>query len=155
MAVRLSVIMVHSAPPTAAAASTADRMVESVVGELIGISGIDLTLVGPIASLEESSTDRLTLTSLSGDVALLDWQPPPAAVADLTSVGFEGQRSPHSRDSDVPPPEANLRRVYAFDLNQFSGASDVIAALSQLKSTDLMNFRHIFGSLWGPWAFWA
>lgn len=135
MAVRLSVIMVHSPPPTAATAATAERMVESVVGELIGLSGIDLTLVGPIALLAETSTDRLTLDSLSGDVAVLDWQPPAESVADLASIGFEGQRSPHEHDPDVPPPAANSRRVYAFDLNQFSGAGDVVAVLSKLKSS--------------------
>ncbi len=76
MAIRLSVIMVH-APPTAGA----ERTAQSVVGELIGLNGIDLTLVGPLAQLDETSTDRLTLASLSGDVAVLDWQRPEEIVA--------------------------------------------------------------------------
>ena len=55
MAVRLSVIMVHTVPPTLAAGRTA----EAVVGELIGRAGIDLTLVGPLAELGESRLEAL------------------------------------------------------------------------------------------------
>ena len=43
MAVRLSVIMVHT-PPASAASS---ELAESVVGQLIGLPEIDLTLIGP------------------------------------------------------------------------------------------------------------
>ena len=57
MAVRLSVIMVHSPPPT----STAQQLAQGVVGELIGLPGIDLTLVEPLDRLQATSTDRLTL----------------------------------------------------------------------------------------------
>ena len=72
MAVRLSVVMVHSAPAT----PSAERVAQGVVGELIGLSGIDLVLVGPLDSLSESSTDRLTLSSIGGDIAMLDWRMP-------------------------------------------------------------------------------
>ncbi len=143
MPVRLSVIMVHSPPPSTRQVpqdqkpkrASPERMAEAVVGELIGLSGIDLTLVGPIAQLPEASTDRLTLESLSGDVAVLDWQSPPHTLAALASIGFQGERSPHACDRNVAAPPANLRRIYAFDLNEFSQSSDVIEALSQLKSS--------------------
>jgi hypothetical protein len=130
MAVRLSVIMVQSAPPTPAAVRTA----EAVVGELIGLAGIDLTLVGPIAALGDSSTDRLSLESLAGDVAVLDWQSPSQIMAALSGVGFEGQRSPHQHDQQVPAPESNQRRIYAIDLTQFSGSADVLTALLRLRA---------------------
>ena len=79
MAVRLSVVMVHSAPATA----TAERVAQGVVGELIGLSGIDLILVAPLDSLSETSTDRLTLSSLDGDIAVLDWSQPEVTHASL------------------------------------------------------------------------
>lgn len=130
MAVRLSVIMVHSAPRTA----SAERMAESVIGELIGRSGIDVILVGPLAQLGETSTDRLTLASITGDVAVLDWQSPSEIVATLHEIGFQGQRSPHEADPQAPLPTSPLRRIYAFDLARFSGPQEVIAALSRLQS---------------------
>lgn len=107
---------------------------QGVVGELIGLPGIDLTLVEPLGRLQETSTDRLTLGSLGGDVAVLDWQSPAEILALLESIEFEGKRSPHQHDLDVPPPPANSRRIYAYDLSKFSRAEDVIAALSRLNA---------------------
>ena len=130
MAVRLSVIMVHSTPPTA----TAQQLAQQVVGELIGLQGIDLTLVEPFSQLHESSTDRLTLGSLGGDVAVLDWRSPAEILASLASIDFEGKRSPHQHDLEVPSAPANSRRIYAYDLSKFSRADDVIAALSRLNA---------------------
>lgn len=130
MAVRLSVIMVHSTPPTA----TAQQLAQGVVGELIGLPGIDLTLVEPLDRLQETSTDLLTLGSLGGDVAVLDWQSPAEILALLESIEFEGKRSPHQHDLDVPSPPANSRRIYVFDLSKFSRSEDVIAALSRLNA---------------------
>jgi hypothetical protein len=101
---------------------------------LIGLPGIDLTLVEPLDRLQETSTDRLTLGSLGGDVAVLDWQSPAEILALLESIEFEGERSPHQHDLDVPSPPANYRRIYAYDLGKFSRAEDVIAALSRLNA---------------------
>ncbi len=130
MAVRLSVIMVHSTPPTA----TAQQLAQQVVGELIGLQGIDLTLVEPFSQLHESSTDRLTLGSLGGDVAVLDWQSPAEILTSLASIDFQGKRSPHQHDREIPSAPANSRRIYAYDLSKFSRADDVIAALSRLNA---------------------
>ncbi len=143
MAVRLSVIMVHR-PPLSMRPVTQDqasnrispeRMAEAVVGELIGLNGIDLMLVGPIAELPEASTDRLSLDSLTGDVAVLDWQSPSDILDSLASVRFEGERSPHAHDPDVSPPPSNRRRVYAFDLNKFARPGDVVEALVTLMTS--------------------
>ena len=140
MAVRLCVVMVHSPPPSAkvvvsAGGGSAEQFAEGVIGELIGLSGVDVTLVGPIAHLAETSTDRLTLGSLSGDVAVLDWQSPSDIMSALESIGFEGQRAAHPADRDAPRSESNVRRVYAFDLNAFSQSKRVVAALTELKSS--------------------
>ncbi len=147
MAVRLSVVMVHTAPHTVAA----QRISEGVVGELIGLGGIDLTLVGPLARLSDSSTDRLSLGSLEGDVAVLDWQSPTEIIKAMTSIGFIGRRAAHSFDRepslqrdfdpdhstsggvnvDAPP----TRRIYCFDLNAFAQPAEVIEALQLLKQS--------------------
>lgn len=129
MAVRLSVIMVHSTPRSA----TAQQLAQGVVGELIGLAGIDLTLVEPLGQLKEASTDRLTLDSLSGDVAVLDWHRPAEIAALLAGLGFSGARAPHANDLSVPPPPPRTRKIYAFDLSDFSTTEDVIQALTRLN----------------------
>ncbi len=140
MAQRLSVVMVHS-PPASLAAS---QLAEAIVGELIGLREIDLTLIGPIDQLAEGSSDRLSLESLSGDVALLDWQPPSAIIKSLATLNFVGSRSPHASDPHAgeaassqkhAPPQPSTRRIYAFDLSQFSQPKAVCDALVRLKGT--------------------
>ena len=128
MAIRLSVVMVHA--PLGGA--QAQQLAESVVGHLIGLNGIDLTLVGPLAGLRDDSTDQLTLESLSGDVAVLDWASPAEIIDALTSLGFAGARCPHADDPDAEIPAANLRRIYALDLRDFADSNDVVAALQKL-----------------------
>jgi hypothetical protein len=130
MAARLTVIMIESPPTTAAAG----RLAEDIVGHLIGRPGIDMTLVRSLSGLQESSTDRLTLDGINADVAVLDWQNPQAIVDSLNTLGFAGQRAPHSRDSVLPAVPLEQRRIYAFDLTQISDISELIGALDALKS---------------------
>lgn len=130
MAVRLSVIMVHT-PPASAASS---ELAEAVVGQLIGLPEIDLMLVGPLSRLAEGSTDRLSLESIAGDVALLDWQNVEMSVADLEKLGFEGVRAPHDHDPNQPNLANATRRIYAFDLNKFSSGDSVCQAITSLKN---------------------
>ena len=112
----------------------AARMAEEIVGELIGRPGIDLMLVGPIAELAESSTDRLSLDAIQGDVALLDWTQPDTMLGTLQSIGFQGSRAPHPHDPKVPVVPRGTRRVYAFDLTKFSAATDLIDAVLKLNA---------------------
>ena len=127
MAVRLTVIMVHSPPATA----SAQRIAESAVGEIIGRPGIDLTLVGPPNQIEPSSTDRLTLDSITGDAAVMDWRTPDDLIAALGEVGFMGARARHADDPGVVATPGQ-RRIYAFDLNQVTDAKDLCQALNKL-----------------------
>jgi hypothetical protein len=129
MAVRLSVVMVHTPP----AAANASQLAEAIVGELIGMPEIDLTLVGNLASISSESTDLLSLETIAGDVAALDWQPPAGIVSALGELGCEGSRTPHSHDPDAPSAEPT-RRIYAFDLNRFPDARSVCDAVAKLKS---------------------
>ncbi len=130
MAARLTVIMIESAPPTAAAG----RLADDIVGNLIGRPGIDMTLVRSLSGLEESSTDRLTLEAITTDVAVLDWQSPQSIVNGLNAVGFDGRRSPHPLDTESLAAPAGIRRIYAFDLTRISDSADLIQALQTLKS---------------------
>ncbi len=128
MAVRLPVIMIHSPP----GGSRWQSLGESVIGELIGRPGIDLTLVGRLADLATGSTDRLTLESLRGDLVVLDWQPPDGILADWHRLGLDGARAPHRDDQDPAPVSPPTRRIYAFDLRGFDDAAPVCDAVKRL-----------------------
>ncbi|MCG8652584.1 MAG: hypothetical protein MI861_22275, partial [Pirellulales bacterium] len=84
--------------------------------------------------IAEGSTDRLTLESLTGDVAVLDWGPPGEIVERLARLGFEGVRAPHGADPEAPQPASAARRIYAFDLNTFQQAGALCEAVVRLKT---------------------
>lgn len=128
MAVRLAVIVIQTAP----AGDTGKYLVESVIGELLGRPGIDVTLIRRLDNLDAESTDRITLESHAGDAAVLDWQAPEATVATLAKVGFDGVRAPHDHDPHPVSASAPGRRIYAFDLRKFEGATEVREAVEQL-----------------------
>ncbi len=137
MAVRLSVVMVHSAPAT----PSAERVAQGVVGELIGLSGIDLVLVGPLDSLSESSTDRLTLSSIGGDIAMLDWRMPEVMHESLRRLGIDGTRTRHTADPEVAEigiaavnPDGQSRKLYFFNLNEFNTPEPVVASIAKLNA---------------------
>ena len=129
MAVRLNVIMVHSPP----ASANASQLSEAVVGEIIGRPGIDMTLIGRLDRMSPNSTDRLTLDSITGDAAVLDWRSPQDLMKTLQSIGFDGVRAVHSADRDGTP-LPNGRKIYAFDLTRFSDPADVCQSLMKLLS---------------------
>ena len=135
MAVRLSVVMVHSTPAT----PKAERVAQGVVGELIGLNGIDLVLVAPLDSLSDTSTDRLTLSSLAGDIAVLDWRLPGVMHESLKRVGVEGSRTRHAADPEVAEvavnPDVQSRKLYLFNLTEFTTAEAVISSITKLNDS--------------------
>ncbi|TWT91312.1 hypothetical protein [Stieleria varia] len=140
MAVRLNVVMVQSPPPLPGASVIA----ETLVGELIGRPGIDLILVERLDRITESSTDHLTLHSLQGDVAVLDWSSAAEQQTALAQIGIPLRVAPHSLASDSPEPDSNRsvpatvngsRRLYGFDLSTVQNADRVIKALLELQQT--------------------
>jgi hypothetical protein len=130
MASRLSVLMIQSKPPN----FNAQRLADEVVGSLIGAPGLDLMLIEPPASLTATATDRLTLETLTGDVAVLDWEDPEQTIQGLTAVNFSGQRTPHPHDRDAPQAVSAARSVFAFDLRRFVTARELLTALHELNS---------------------
>ena len=130
MAVRLSVIMVHSPPANA----VAQQIAESVVGELIGRPGLDLTLVGPLQQIATDSSDRLTLESITGDTVVMDWREPDELIKTLAAIGFDGVRARHAFDPDAEVPAPGLRRIYAVNLNQFDDAGPLCKGLMEMLS---------------------
>lgn len=135
MSVRLNVVLSQSAggPPRL-------RDFESdVVARLIAAAGIDLSLIGPLESLDSSATDRLMLDGLRGDLALLSWFAPEEAADHLTRAGIDGRRAPHRLDSPSgddghshPAATAPSRRIYYFDLRQHASAAALQSVLEEL-----------------------
>ncbi|MEC8474287.1 MAG: hypothetical protein VXZ38_06550 [Planctomycetota bacterium] len=130
MAVRLPVILIQSRPPHAAA----EKLADSLVGELIGAAGLDLILVDPVAEMETGAIDRLTLESLEGDVALLDWKDSSEIIRDWRDAGLVGERAPHDLDSKAVVGVAGVRRVYAIDLRVAQSYREVLTALGKIQS---------------------
>ncbi|TWU55081.1 hypothetical protein [Rubripirellula reticaptiva] len=142
MAARLSVVMVHAAPPTAAG----KRVSERLVGELIGRPGMDLALVGALDDLSPDSTDRLTLESLTGDAVVMAWRPVAETMADLLAIGITGVRALHAGDPGGVSAQAGQRRIYGFDLSNFIAAEPVLQILQgMLRSSGVKTFS--IGSL--------
>lgn len=130
MAVRLPVIMIQTSPPSTAA----NQLSEAIVGELIGLPEVDLVLVGGLTGLDAGSTDLLTLESINGDCAVLDWSSPAETMKQLQRLGVAGNRSPHPHDLAADSVAAG-RRVYLFDLNGFASAEELCRAIAALKSS--------------------
>ncbi|QDT13222.1 hypothetical protein [Planctomycetes bacterium K23_9] len=131
MAVRLNVIMVHSPPAKAGA----QQLAEDVVGELIGRPGIDVTLVGSLDQAAATSTDMLTMESISSDVAVLDWRSPEQLMETLAKIEFGGDRCRHAEDQEAAPSRPGSRKIYAFDLRRFSDAKLLCTSLQSLLAT--------------------
>ena len=134
MAVRLNVVMVQNG----SAGGAAQKLTEAVVGELIGMPGIDLTLIDRLDQIDPNSTDQLTLDSISGDVAVLAWQPVVASLRALTAIGFKGTRARHAHDAQAPSgasvPDGS-RRIYGYDLSEFDSQQPVCAGLKELLAS--------------------
>lgn len=131
MAVRLTVVMVHSPPAIAGA----QQLAESAVGEMIGRPGIDLTLIGSLDQIAEASTDALTLESITGDVAVLDWRTPQQLIDQLASIGFHGSRARHGNDMEAEPAVQGTRKIYAFDLKEIDDAKQLCKSVQDLLAT--------------------
>ncbi len=130
MAARLPVILIQTRPPNAAA----ERLVDQLVGELIGSPGFDLVLVEPLSSLSTEATDRLTLEALQGDTVILDWNSVEEVLQSWGDLGLSGSRSPHALDRDPVQVPAGQRRVYLIDLRVAGSVPVILSTLVQIQA---------------------
>lgn len=154
MSVRLGVILCQAAGGTAAG-----RDLEGdLVNRLLGSPGLDLSLVGPLESLDPKGTDRLLLGGLLGDLAILSWHAPERALEFCYASGVRGYRARHELDrngctspADSTQPVAiaadhsgaqsahgpagatatDSRRLYLFDLREHT-SEELVSGLRQL-----------------------
>ncbi len=127
---RLPVILVQNPPASAAG------LAESLVGDLIGRAGLDLTLVARFDSLADDSTDRMTLDGITVPSAVLDWRSESEMLDVLAAIEFHGSRCPHQLDPGGPfAPGQSPRRLFLFDLTRHKDVQKIIAELDRLRAS--------------------
>jgi len=128
MSVRLSVLLVHSSRMS----GLQSGINADLVFQLMGVAGIDLSIVNSLQADEIADTDRLLLTSLENDLAVLDWRDPDDTLESLRSIGLSGDRSPHPLDPTSPPVAPGKRRFYIVDLRRGDRPSTVAESMKDL-----------------------
>jgi hypothetical protein len=127
---RLPVILVQNAPAGEAAYA------ESLVGNLIGRPGLDLTLVDRFDAITPDSTDWMTLEGITVPSAVLDWKSPEAMMESLARIEMLGTRAPHQLDRDFEPvPGTSSRRLFLFDLTEHRSAEAIMAELNRIRQS--------------------
>ncbi len=128
MTVRLNVVVVQSPRMT----SLQVGVVADIVIQLLGRPGIDVAMVSSLQPDDEHSTDRLMLTGIENDLAVIDWRSAEQTLASLAELGLSACQAPHALDPDVKIAVPGQRRVYIFDLRLGFKADQVVATLNQL-----------------------
>lgn len=128
MAVRLSVLLVQSSRMS----GLQSGINAELVFQLMGVPGIDLSIVNSLNPAEIAETDRLLLSSLESDLAVLDWRDADDSLAALATLGVVGARAPHHLDPQTPAVESATRRIYLVDLRRGDSSSSVVSAMKQL-----------------------
>ncbi len=129
MSARLSVLMVQ--PPRLSALQS--KIQDQLVVELIGVPGIDLAIVDSLDPAEGTASDRLLISSLAADLAVIDWREADIVLDLLTKCGLSGARAPHPLDQKADPViDRGMKRIYVFDLRNGDKPSDVVMTLKDL-----------------------
>jgi hypothetical protein len=128
MSVRLSVLLVQSSRMS----GLQSGINADLVFQLMGVAGIDLSIVNSLQDDEIAETDRLLLTSLENDLAVLDWRDPDETLESLRSIGLSGDRSPHPLDPASPAVTPGKRRFYIVDLRRGDRPSTVAESMRNL-----------------------
>ena len=130
MAVRLPILLIQTRPPDAAS----ERLVDDVIGQLIGSNGMDLILIDRLNDLPADAIDRLTLESLQGDLAILDWNTAASIGEAWRYLGLSGSRAPHSLDAGAETVKAGERRLYLIDLALAESSEAVLSVLRTIQA---------------------
>jgi len=107
-------------------------IVAEIVIQLLGRPGIDLAMVKSLESDEEHSTDRLMLSSLESDLAIVDWRSAEQTLASLATLGVDVCRAPFALDPAPSAVAPGVRRVYVIDLRNAFKPDEVVEALMTL-----------------------
>lgn len=128
MAVRLTVLLVQSSRMS----GLQTGINADLVFQLMGVPGIDLSIVNSLNPTEIAETDRLLLSSLETDLAVLDWRDADDSLAALANLGIVGTRAPHQLDPHTPAAEPGTRRIYLVDLRSGDPPPTVVNAMKHL-----------------------
>lgn len=126
MAVRLPVIVSQSA-----GGSNEQQGIEAgAVIQLMGLPGIDVSLIGPLGTGTLSSTDQLVLESQDRSFAIVAAEPPADTMAALRSLGLAGRRAAHPHDPEGETGQG--RRVFCLHWADFDSSEAICQALQQI-----------------------
>jgi len=128
MAVRLSVVLVQSSRMS----GLQSGINADLVFQLMGVTGVDLSIVNSLNELEIAETDRMMLSALDSDFAVVDWSDLDETLTKLAALGINGIRSPHQLDPDAPAVPLGIRRIYLVDLRNGYKPEEVVAAMKRL-----------------------
>lgn len=128
MSVRLNVLLVQSSRMS----GLQSGINADLVFQLMGVPGIDLSIVNSLSAAEIAETDRLLLSSFENDLAVLDWRDADDSLAALAKLGVTGTRAPHRLDSKVPAAASGIRRIYVVDLRSGDSPGAVVDAMKDL-----------------------
>jgi len=128
MSVRLNVLLVQSSRMS----GLQSGINADLVFQLMGVPGVDLSIVNSLNPAEIAETDRLLLSSFQNDLAVLDWRDVDDSLAALAILGVSGARAPHQLDPKTPSVQSGTRRIYLIDLRFGDSPAAVVSAMKQL-----------------------
>jgi hypothetical protein len=128
MSVRLNVLLVQSSRMS----GLQSGINADLVFQLMGVPGVDLSIVNSLNPAEIAETDRLLLSSFQNDLAVLDWRDVDDSLAALAILGVSGARAPHQLDPTTPAVQTGTRRIYLVDLRSGDSPAAVVSAMKQL-----------------------
>lgn len=126
MAVRLPVIVSQ----TAGGSNEQQGIEAGAVIQLMGLPGIDVSLIGPLGTGTLSSTDQLVLESQDRDFAIVTAQAPANTIAALRSLGLTGRRAAHPHDPEGETGQG--RRVFCLRWADFDSSEAICQVLQQI-----------------------
>lgn len=110
---------------------------ETLVAQLLMEDRVEVAIIPHLTQLDESSTGKLCLEGVTGDMILLASQPPLATDDQLRSLGVTGRFGRTSQTADVQVPASSPhdapRTLYSVDLSGF-------ATLEQAR-TEILRIR--------------
>jgi len=134
MAVRLNILVLR---PSGGGTSWHDQC-DDLLGHLLGLPGLDVTLLERLPRPGDGSTETLALESIGGHAACLSWQEPDEVVADLARAGRPMWRRAHAGDSGGDSNGEGVTGagpMYFFDMRQQRDARGTLAELQSLLKT--------------------